>query len=97
MSDSAYNHEALRAALAKQRHATTSTSDGFLFRGKFYAQPSAMRRLLASDFEGFCSLAGTNFEEITPIRGGEPLTGFARDGSINSYKATWRNAAESGL
>src|SRR4051812_18756128 len=85
MSDE-YRREALEAALAKQRRKTT-TSDGFMFRGKFYAQPGAMKKLLNDDFDGFCSLAGTQFEEITPMRGGEPLRGFAVDTSISAYKA----------
>ena len=87
--------EALQAALAKQGRATTTTSDGFMFHGKFYAQPGAMKKLLNDDFDGFCSLAGTHFDEITPIRRGEPLKGSALETSINSYKATWRKAAES--
>jgi hypothetical protein len=93
MSDE-HRREALEAALAKQRPTATS-SDGFMFRGKFYAQPGAMKKLLNDDFDGFCSLAGTQFDEITPMRGGEPLKGFAVDTSITAYKATWRKAAES--
>lgn len=96
MPNSDDRHDALQAALEKQRRITTSTTDGFIFRGTFYAQPGAMKKLLNDDFDGFCSLAGTDFEEITAIRDGEPIVGFARDTSINAYKATWRKAAESG-
>jgi hypothetical protein len=96
MTNDEDRHEALQAELAKQRRATTPTTDGFMFRGTFYAQPSAMKKLLNDDFDGFCSLPGTTFDEITPIREGEPVKGFARDTSINAYKATWRKAAESG-
>lgn len=88
--------ELLDAALARQRRATTSTSDGFMFRGTLYAQPGAMQKLLKNDFDGFCSLAGSDFREITPLRGGQPLTGLALKQSISSYKATWRKAGESG-
>ena len=95
MLDDEHKRNALEAALAKQRRATTTTSDGFMYRGEFYPQPGAMKRLLEQDFEGFCSLAGTDFTEITPIRAGEPLKGAALETSINSYKATWRKAAES--
>ena len=89
--------EALQAALARHgtRSSKTSTSDGFFFRGSFYAQPGAMKRLLDRDLEAFCSLAGTDFTEITPIRNGQPLEGVALKNSLDAYKATWRKAAES--
>jgi hypothetical protein len=84
------------AAWEKQRPriSSRSTSDGFLFRGKFYGQP-AMKALLEDDFAGFCSLEGTDFTEITPTRNGQPLKGVELEQSLNSYKATWRKAFES--
>jgi hypothetical protein len=87
---------ALQNALAKhgmRYRQTSGTSDGFIFRGTYYAQP-AMKRLMKADFEGFCSLAGSDFTAIRPVRDGQRLTGVELEGSLNAYKATWHMAIE---